>query len=225
MTLGITMIVLSLVLMIIFAYRGWSIIFIAPIFAVVASVGSGYDPMPVFSEIYMTKAAEYVKTYYPVFLLGAVFAKIMEDGGLAASVANKIVQTLGKEKAILAILIGCGVLTYGGLSVFVVAFVMYPFAAILFREANYAKKLLPGLLWMGIFTYSMVAIPGTPQIQNIIPTAFFGTTTWAGIGLGLIGAALYFVMAWGWVNYRAKKLQASGEGYGTNLKNEPEVSS
>ena len=101
---------------------------------------------------------------------------------------------------------------------------MYPFAAILFKEANYAKKLLPGLLWMGIFTYSMVAIPGTPQIQNIIPTAFFGTTTWAGIGLGLIGAALYFVMAWGWINYRAKKLQAAGEGYGTNLVNEPEAS-
>lgn len=223
--LGITMIVLSLVLLIFFAYRGYPIIFIAPLFAVVAAIGSGHDPMPVFSEIYMTKAAEYLKTYYPVFLLGAIFAKIMEEGGLAASVANKIVQTLGKEKAILAILIGCGVLTYGGLSVFVVAFVMYPFAAILFREANYAKKLLPGLLWMGIFTYSMVAIPGTPQIQNIIPTAYFGTTTWAGIGLGLIGAALYFVMSWAWVSYRAKKLQAAGEGYGTNLKNEPEVSS
>ena len=223
--MGITMIILSLVLLIFFAYRGYSIIFIAPLFAVVAAIGSGHDPMPVFSEIYMTKAAEYVKTYYPVFLLGAIFAKIMEEGGLAASVANKIVQTLGKEKAILAILIGCGVLTYGGLSVFVVAFVMYPFAAILFKEANYAKKLLPGLLWMGIFTYSMVAIPGTPQIQNIIPTAFFGTTTWAGIGLGLIGAALYFVMSWAWVSYRAKKLQKAGEGYGTNLKNEPETSS
>lgn len=180
--------------------------------------------MPVFSEIYMTKAAEYLKTYYPVFLLGAIFAKIMEEGGLAASVANKIVQTLGKEKAVLAILIGCGVLTYGGLSVFVVAFVMYPFAAILFHEANYAKKLLPALLWMGIFTYSMVAIPGTPQIQNIIPTAYFGTTTWAGIGLGLIGAVLYFVVSWAWISYRAKKLQAAGEGYGTNLNNEPETS-
>ena len=86
------MIILSLVLLIFFAYRGYSIIFIAPLFAVVAAIGSGHDPMPVFSEIYMTKAAEYVKTYYPVFLLGAIFAKIMEEGGLAASVANKIVQ-------------------------------------------------------------------------------------------------------------------------------------
>ena len=134
------MIILSLVLLIFFAYRGYSIIFIAPVFAVVAAIGSGHDPMPVFSEIYMTKAAEYVKTYYPVFLLGAVFAKIMEEGGLAASVANKIVRTLGKEKAILAILIGCGVLTYGGLSVFVVAFVMYPFAAIYLGKPTTRKN-------------------------------------------------------------------------------------
>ena len=222
--MGITMIVVSLVLLMFFAYRGYSIIFIAPLFAVVAAIGSGHAAMPVYSEIYMTKAAEYIKTYYPVFLLGAVFAKIMEEGGLAAAVADKIVSALGKEKAVLAVLLGCGVLTYGGLRVFVVAFVMYPFAAILFKEADIPKRLLPALLWMGIFTYSMVAIPGTPQIQNIIPTSFFGTTTWAGIGLGLIGAVLYFVIAWGWISYRHKTLQAKGEGYGRHILNEPEAS-
>ena len=219
------MIVLSLALLIFFAYRGYSIIFIAPVFAIVAALGSGHELMPVYTEIYMTKLAEYTKTYYPVFLLGAIFAKLMEEGGLAAAVANKITKVLGKERAILAILIGCGVLTYGGLSVFVVAFVMYPFAAILFKQADMPKKLLPGLLWMGIFTYSMVAIPGTPQIQNIIPTSYFGTTTWAGIGLGLIGAVLYFASAYFYVSWRAKKLKAAGEGYGKNLQNEPEAPS
>lgn len=223
-SVGITMIVISLVLLMYFAYRGYSIIFIAPLFAVVAAIGSGYASMPVYSEIYMTKAAEYIKTYYPVFLLGAVFAKLMEEGGLAASVADKIVSALGRDRAVLAVLLGCGVLTYGGLSVFVVAFVMYPFSAILFREADIPKRLLPGLLWMGIFTYSMVAIPGTPQIQNIIPTSFFGTTTWAGMGLGLIGAVLYFTIAWGWISYRHKSLQRKGEGYGRHYLNEPEAS-
>lgn len=221
---GLIMIVISLLLLMFFAYRGYSIIFIAPLFAIVAAIGSGHAAMPVYSEIYMTKAAEYIKTYYPVFLLGAVFAKIMEEGGLAAAVAEKIVSTLGKEKAILAILLGCGVLTYGGLSVFVVAFVMYPFSAILFKEADIPKRLLPALLWMGIFTYSMVAIPGTPQIQNIIPTSFFGTTTWAGMGLGLIGAVLYFLIAWSWIRYRHIKLKTRGEGYGKHILNEPEVS-
>lgn len=218
------MIFVSLLLLMYFAYRSYSIIFIAPLFAILAAIGSGYASMPIYSELYMTKAAEYIKTYYPVFLLGAVFAKIMEEGGLASSVAAKIVSVLGREKAVLAVLLGCGILTYGGLSVFVVAFVMYPFSAILFKEANIPKRLLPAILWMGIFTYGMVSIPGTPQIQNIIPTSFFGTTTWAGIGQGLLSAVLFFAIAWGWVRYRHRSLAAKGEGYGDHTLNEPEES-
>ena len=121
-------------------------------------------------------------------------------------------------------LIGCGVLTYGGLSVFVVAFVMYPFAAVLFKQANIPKRLLPGLLWMGIFTYSMVSLPGTPQIQNIIPASVLGTSTWSGIGLGLLASVLFFIIGLGWISYRCKKLQARGEGYGFHILNEPEAS-
>lgn len=215
-------ILISLVLLMYFAYRGYSIILFGPLFAMLASLGSGYETMPVFSEIYMTRAAEYIKTYYPVFLLGAVFAKIMEDGGLASAVATKIVSSLGKDRAILAVLLGCGVLTYGGLSVFVVAFVMYPLSAILFRQAEIPKRLLPATLWMGIFTYAMIALPGTPQIQNVIPTAFLGTTTWAAPFTGLIGALGYFMLGWGWITYRFKKLAAKGETYGNYTLNEPE---
>ncbi|MEG6586094.1 GntP family permease [Dendrosporobacter sp. 1207_IL3150] len=214
-------ILVSLALLMIFAYKGYSIILFAPLFAMTASIGSGYEIMPVFSEIYMTKIAEYVKIYFPVFLLGAVFAKIMEEGGMASSVAAAIVRSLGKERAVLSVLLGCGVLTYGGLSVFVVAFVMYPFAAILFREADIPKRLIPATLWMGIFTYAMVALPGTPQIQNIIPTTFFGTSTWAGPMLGLIGGVLYFCFGWAWITYRHRRLALKGEGYGTHSLNEP----
>ncbi|MDD4602146.1 MAG: GntP family permease, partial [Negativicutes bacterium] len=213
----------SLVLLMLFAYRGYSIILFGPLFAMLASVGSGYATMPVYSEIYMTRAAEYIKTYYPVFLLGAVFAKIMEEGGLASAVAEKIASSLGKERAVLAVLLGCGVLTYGGLSVFVVAFVMYPLSAVLFRQAGIPKRLLPATLWMGIFTYAMIALPGTPQIQNVIPTAFFGTTTWAGLLTGLVGAFAYFALGCGWITYRYKKLAARGESYGNYTLNEPEL--
>lgn len=222
--MDLAIIFISLLLLMIFAYRGFSLIFIAPIFAVLAAITSDYASMPVYSELYMTKAAEYIKSYYPVFLLGAAFAKIMEEGGLAASVAAKIVAVLGKERAVLAVLLGCGILTYGGLSVFVVAFVMYPFAAILFKQADIPKRLLPAILWMGIFTYSMVSLPGTPQIQNIIPAAVFGTTTWAGIGQGLLASVLFFVIAYIWFTYRSKSLKAKGEGYGDHVFNEPEES-
>ena len=222
--MDLAIIFVSLLLLMIFAYRGFSLIFIAPVFAVLAAATSDYASMPVYSELYMTKAAEYIKSYYPVFLLGAAFAKIMEEGGLAASVAAKIVSVLGKDRAVLAVLLGCGILTYGGLSVFVVAFVMYPFAAILFKQADIPKRLLPAVLWMGIFTYSMVSLPGTPQIQNIIPAAVFGTNTWAGIGQGLLASVLFFIIAYVWISYRSKALKAKGEGYGKHILNEPEES-
>ena len=118
------------------AYRGMSIILAAPLFAVVAAIGSQHAGLPVFSELYMTRLAEYLKTYYPIFLFGAIFAKLMESGGLASAVAAKIVGVLGEKRAILAVILGCGALTYGGLSVFVVAFVMYPFGSYIFRQAD-----------------------------------------------------------------------------------------
>lgn len=211
--IGVAMVGLML-----FAYRGWSIILIAPFFAVIAALLSEFGIMPTYTELYMTRLAEYTKTYYPVFLFGAVFARLMEKGGLASAIAGKIISILGEKQAVLAVLLGCAALTYGGLSVFVVAFVMYPFGAEIFRKADIPKKLLPATLWMGIFSFAMVALPGTPQIQNIIPSSYFGTSTWAGVGTGLFATILFMAMSMGWLTFRAKSLQAKGEGYGGHLE-------
>ena len=67
--MDLAIIFISLLLLMFFAYRGFSLIFIAPIFAVLAAITSDYTSMPVYSELYMTKAAEYIKSYYPVFYL------------------------------------------------------------------------------------------------------------------------------------------------------------
>lgn len=200
------------------AYRGASVILVAPLFAVVAALGSEHAALPIFSELYMTKAAEYIKNYYPIFLFGAIFARLMEKGGMAASVAGKIIEILGEKRAVLAVLLGCGALTYGGLSVFVVAFVMYPFGAVVFKKADIPKRLLPAALWMGIFSFAMVALPGTPQIQNIIPSSYFGTSTWSGVGIGLFASLVFLLMGWGWISFRAKRLKANGEGYGRHIE-------
>lgn len=187
---------MALVGLMYFAYRGWSIILIAPIFAGVAALASIFGVLPTYSELYMTRMAEYTKSYYPIFLFGAVFARLMEKGGLASSVAAKIVEVLGEKRAVLAVLLGCGALTYGGLSVFVVAFVMYPFGAVVFRKADIPKRLLPATLWVGIFSFAMVALPGTPQIQNIIPSSYFSTSTWSAPIIGLFASFLFLLIGW-----------------------------
>lgn len=216
-------IILSLFLLMFFAYRGFSVILFAPVFALLAAALSGLPLMPAYTELFMAKGVTYIKTYFPVFLLGAVFGKVMEDTGLAKGIARSIIQGLGRERAILSVVLAGAVLTYGGVSLFVVVFAVYPFAAALFREADIPKRLIPGSVALGAFTFTMDSFPGTPQIQNIIPTNFFGTTVYAAPVSGLLGGLAILVLGLTWLERRRKAAQAKGEGYGKHTQNEPEA--
>lgn len=119
------------------------------------------------------------------------------DNGAARSIANWVIGKLGAQKAILAVVLCCAVLTYGGVSLFVEAFAIFPIAAALFRDANIPKRLIPGALALGAFTFTMSTLPGTPAIQNAIPMPFFGTTVFAAPGLGLIAGVIMFVLGMG----------------------------
>src|SRR5699024_9182314 len=140
------------------------------------------------------KLAGFVRLYFPVFLLGAIFGKLIELSGYARSITLFIIRWLGPKHSILAIVMVGAILTYGGVSLFVVVFALYPFAADLFRTSDIPKRLIPGTIAVGAFTFTMDSFPGTPQIQNIIPTAFFGTDAWSAPVLGIIGGLLTFVL-------------------------------
>lgn len=217
-------IILSLFLLMFFAYRGFSVILFAPVFALLAASLSGLPLMPAYTELFMAKAVTYIKSFFPVFLLGAVFGKIMEDTGLAKGIAHTIMKSLGKERAILAVVLAGAALTYGGVSLFVVVFAVYPFASALFKEAEIPKRLLPATIALGAFTATMDCLPGTPQIQNLIPTNFFGTNIYAAPILGLIGGIAIFTLGVTWLERRRKQAADRGEGYGVHTLNEPEPS-
>lgn len=216
-------IILSLALLTFIAYRGYSVILFAPFCALLAALtaGSFQTLLPVYTEIFMAKAVGFIKSYFPVFLFGAVFGKIMEETGLARDIALWIIKKVGPKGSILSVMIAGGILAYGGVSVFVAAFALYPLAAAMFKAADIPKRLIPGTIAAGIFTFAMTALPGTPQIQNLIPTKYYGTTAFEAPILGIIGAIIMFVGSWLWLEYRAKKAKAAGEGYGTGHINEP----
>lgn len=213
-------ILLSLFLLMGFAYKGYSVILFAPVLALLAAFMQGFPVMPTYTELFMEKAAGYIKLFFPVFLLGAVLGKLMEDTGMAKSIARQIVKMMGKERAILAVVLACAVLTYGGVSLFVVAFAVYPLAAAMFKEADIPKRLVPGSIALGSFTFTMTMLPGTPQIQNVIPVGFYGTTTWAAPLMGTIAAMITCAAGMMWLEYRRKKARFAGEGYGTHYLNE-----
>lgn len=218
---GVIGILLSLALLMYLAYRGISVIILAPVLAMLAVVlaGEGGQMLGIYTQIFMTKMGSFAIKYFPIFLLGAIFGKLMEDSGSAKVIAKSIINTLGIKHASLAIVLACGLLTYGGVSAFVVAFAVYPLAAALFREANLPKRFIPATIALGAFTFTMTCLPGTSQIHNIIPVSYFGTDMYAAplVGLGA-GMAMMLGGLW-WINRRIKTHE--NEGYGENHSNEP----
>src|SRR5215475_1615109 len=215
--------VAALVFLMLVAYRGFSVILFAPIAAMLAVLLT--DPSavpPIFTGLFMDKMVGFVKLYFPVFLLGAVFGKVIELSGFSKSIVSSVIQLVGTQRAMLSIVLVCAILTYGGVSLFVVVFAVYPFAAEMFRQSNIPKRLVPGTIALGAFSFTMDALPGSPQIQNIIPTTFFGTNTWAAPWLGLIGSVFIFVVGMLYLEWRRRAAAAAHEGYGTDLRNEPE---
>ncbi len=215
-------IVAALGLLMAVAYRGLPVILFAPVCALLAAGLSGVPLLPSYTETFMGGAADYTRAFFPIFLLGAVFGKLMESTGAAAAVASAIVRALGPSRALPAVVLACAVLTYGGVSLFVVAFAVYPFGAELFRAAGIPKRLLPGAIALGAFTFTMDALPGTPQVQNLIPTRYFGTDAYAAPAAGTLGGAAVLAMGLAWLGRRRAKAAASSEGYGDGHRNEPE---
>ena len=206
------------------AYRGYSVILFAPLVALGAVLLTQPAAVaPVFSDIFMDKLVGFVKLYFPVFLLGAVFGKLIEFSGFSRSIVSAVTRLMGQNKAMPVIILVCALLTYGGVSLFVVVFAVYPFAAEMFRQSQIPKRLMPATIALGAFTFTMDALPGSPQIQNIIPTTFYGTTSWAAPWLGVLGSALVAIGGWLYLEAMRRKAQRRGEGYGSELVNEPET--
>ncbi len=213
--LGVLAIILTLVALMYFAYRGVSVLVLAPLLAMAAALLSQeVSPLVALSSQFMPAAGNYIAAFFPVFLAGAIFGKLMGASGAATKIAQVIGQTFGKERAIAVIVIATALLTYGGVSLFVVVFAMYPIGASLLKEANAPKRLLPAAIALGAFTFTMTAMPGSPQFLNTMPTVFFGTNIYAAPVLGLVGSAVSVGLGLWWLKRRVNQAALAGEGYG-----------
>ncbi len=213
----------ALIFLMFVAYRGYSVIMFAPVAALLAVLFT--DPsqvLPMLIGVFMDKMVGFVKLYFPVFMLGAIIGKVIELSGFSKSIVSSVIKFVGQKRAMLSIVLVCAILTYGGVSLFVVVFAVYPFAAEMFRQGGIPKRLIPGTIALGAFTFTMDSLPGTPQIQNIIPTTFFKTTTYAAPWLGIIGSIFILVVGLTYLDWRRRQAVSRGEGYGTTLVNEPE---
>lgn len=202
-------ILVSLILLMILAYRGFSVIVIAPLLALLAAflqTGSDTSLFVTFSTVFMPKLGDFVVKFFPLFLLGSIFGKLLDLSGMAKKLAESLIELLGEKHVILSVILACGALTYGGVSAFVVCFAVEPLARQLFNQTSTPKALLPAAIAAGALTFSMTALPGAAQIHNLLPTKYFQTTPFAAPVLGTLAGVSMLVLCSLWLNFRASKI-------------------
>ncbi|MBV8189978.1 MAG: GntP family permease, partial [Alphaproteobacteria bacterium] len=212
--MGLAGILVGLGLLSWLAFRGWSILLLAPAAALVAAAFAGEPLLAHWTQTFMASAAQFLAQFFPLFLMGALFGKLMEDTGSVAAIAQWMTERLGEERAVLAVVLAGALVTYGGVSLFVAFFVLAPMAEALFRAAAIPRRLMPAALALGTSTFTMSALPGTPAIQNAIPMPFFGTTPFAAPGLGTIAAAIMLGFGLWWLTRASAAARRGGEGFG-----------
>jgi H+/gluconate symporter-like permease len=212
--MGLLGILFALGLLIWLAYRGWSVLLLAPATALVAAAVAREPLLAHWTQTFMGSAALFLAQFFPLFLLGALFGKLMEDSGSVEAIARFMTERLGKSRAILAVVLAGAIVTYGGVSLFVALFVLAPMAQALFRAADIPRRLMPATIALGTMTFTMSALPGTPAIQNAIPMPFFGTTPFAAPGLGIVATAVMLGFGLWWLGRAEMSARRAGEGYG-----------
>lgn len=216
--MGLVGILVPLGLLIWLSFRGWSVLLLAPAVAIIAAAVAGEPLLAHWTQTFMGSAAQFVAQFFPIFLLGALFGKLMDDSGSVQAIAHFMSAKLGHRRAILAVVLAGALVTYGGVSLFVAFFVLAPMARELFRAANIPRRLMPATIALGTSTFTMSALPGTPAIQNTIPMPFFGTTPFAAPGLGIIASAIMLAFGLWWLARAEASARASGEGYGAEAE-------
>ncbi|GAB5488032.1 MAG: GntP family permease [Parasphingorhabdus sp.] len=210
----------GLALLIYMTVKGVNILIAGPVAAAVVALTSGIawlpplavEGAPDFATAYMDGFVGFFKSWFFMFLLGAIFGEIMGASGAAASVAHWIIEKIGIKHAVLAVVAACAVLTYGGVSVFIVSFSVYSLAVHLFREADLPRRFIPGALAFGSVTFTMTSA-GSPEIQNLIPMEHLGTTAYAGWEVSIVVAVFMAVSGHYWLNRMVRKAVANGERF------------
>ena len=211
-------ILLGLVVLIGLAYKNWPILIVAPIAVVVVAVFSGVNPFTTLTSTYMEKFVVFAKNYFLILFFGAVFGKLMGECGAARTIAIKVSKLVrkfpGKEKpmAVISLILICAILTYGGVSSFVVVFTLVAIAKDLFQELDIPWHMYTcSVAGSGLWTMTM--LPGTPSVQNQVPITYLGTTAMAAPALSMFAVAVSAVMVFGYVFWMCARCTRRGEHF------------
>lgn len=205
-------IIVALALMTILIMRGVNIFVVALLCSSIVAVTGGVNLYTGLKENYMSGFVGFLKNNFLIFLTGTIMGKAMEITNGAKAIAKLIVDKLGERFALISVPLACGIIAYGGVSVFVASFAVFPIALEVFRQSNYPRRFIPAALTFGCSTFAMVA-PGAPQIQNAVPAEALGTDLMAGATVGFISSAFILVLGCYLLIKMVNKAMANGERF------------
>jgi len=211
--LGILSLVLAIACVITLIWKNWHMAIVSLAGALIVILLNGMDPVTSLSEKFMTGMSGFAGNWFLLFMLGAIFGKVMGDSGASVGIANKMLKLLGEKSVVLVVMLTGLVLSYGGIGTFIIAFSLYPIAVALFQKADIPKKLIVATIMVCPVTVCMAMLPGSPSTQNLIPTTYFGTTAYAGATIGIICSVIMFASAYLYLNYQIKKAKQNGEHF------------
>ena len=210
---GILGLIVAIVCVIALIWKNWHMAIVSLAGALIVIAFNAMDPVTTLSEKFMTGMSGFAGNWFLLFMLGAIFGKVMGDSGASVGIANKMLKLLGEKSVVLVIMLTGLVLSYGGIGTFIIAFSLYPIAVALFQKADIPKKLIVATIMVCPVTVCMAMLPGSPSTQNLIPTQYFGTTAYAGASIGLICSVIMFASAYLFLNWQIKKAKAGGEHF------------
>ena len=215
-TLGV---LLAIIAIIYWTSKNLHVIIAAPLASLIIILTNQMNVLEVMlgkEQSYMAGLAGFLINNFAIFMLGSILAQYMEASGATQTIANSILKVMGKDspyKGLLAITLIASILTYGGVSIFVVIFTLLPLSRPLFKELNFNWALFPLPVFLGAGTYTMTTLPGAPSIQNVIPTKVLGTSLTAAPVISLAASLTLLVFGMLYMAYCLKKSLADGETY------------
>ena len=210
-TFAIIGLILAVLVLGVAAYKGWGALTSTLLASLVVILTSGMNIWEGFSNFYMQGYTGAYASFFLMFCCSSLYANFMNVSGSATSIAYQFIDWFGRQKVLLVCFVITLVLTYGGVSLFVVVYAMAPIMFTLFKEANLPRHLTMAIIIAGSASLSMTALPGTPALTNVIPTEFLGTTLTAAPIYGIIASIAFFVMIVFYLNYCEKKARANNE--------------
>lgn len=186
---------ISMILFVFLSMKKWNVALVSIVASFILMCFNGINPLIGFSGAFSDGLSGFVGKWWLMFILGSVFGKIMQDTGLSVLIATLLISRV-QCNPILAVLIISLIMSYGGISTFVIAFTIYPIASELFQRADIETTIMPAVILFCPTTLAMTMLPGSPSVQNIIPTAYLGTNIYAAPLLGILASIITFSLGY-----------------------------